>query len=94
MQLDYMKHIFNNQLPMHWWWSISPRDYVGSDYYCEAALDHPLLFSTLLAHCGMEKIVADLNMHAVIPQTSHGSARSFLSQLLTTWSSASVGINL
>ena len=45
-----------------------------------------------VTHCGMDKIVVDLSVHAVIHQTSLGSARSFLSQLLTTWSSASVGM--
>ena len=39
------------------------------------------LFSTLMTHCGMDKIVADLSAHDVIPQTSRGSARNFLSQL-------------
>ena len=42
------------------------------------------LFSTLMTHCGMDKIAMDLSVHAVIHQTSHGSARCFLSQLLTT----------
>ena len=52
------------------------------------------MLSTLMTHCGMDKIVVDLRAHAVIPQTSRGSARSFLSQLLMTWRFASVGINL
>ena len=53
-----------------------------------------LLFSTLMTHCGMDKIVVELSVHAVIPQTSHGSTRSFLSQLQMTWSFVSVEINL
>ena len=53
-----------------------------------------LLGSTLMTHCGMDKIVVDLSEHVVIPQTSHVSVRSFLKQLLTTWSFESVGINL
>ena len=53
-----------------------------------------LLFSTIMAHCGMDKIAMDLSVHAVILQTSRGSARSFLSQLLMIWSSVSVGSNL
>ena len=40
----------------------------------------------------MDKVVVDLNIHAVILQVSRGSARNFLSQLMTTWSFASVGI--
>ena len=52
-----------------------------------------LLFSTLMTHCGMDKIAMDLSVHAVILQISHGSARSFLGQLLTIWNSVSVGIN-
>ena len=50
--------------------------------------------STLTTHCGMDKTVVDLSVPAVITQTSHGSARSFLRQLQMTWSSVSVGINL
>ena len=42
-----------------------------------------LLFSQM-THCGMDKIAMILNVHAVILQISHGSARRFLSQLLTT----------
>ena len=72
----------------------SPPSFVGSDYYCEAALSGTLLFSTLMTHCGMDKIAMDLSVHAVILQTSRGSARTFLSQLLMIWSSVSVGINL
>ena len=52
------------------------------------------LFSTLMTHCGMDKIAVDLSVHAVILQTFRGSARTFLSQLLMTWSFASVGMNL
>ena len=63
----------------------SPPAFVGSDYYCESALNgppwHPL-FSTLLIHCGMDNIVMDLSVHAVVLQTSRGSARSFLGQVL------------
>ena len=53
-----------------------------------------LLFSTLMTHCGMDKIATDLSVHAVILQTSHGSARSFLSRLLMIWSSACVVMSL
>ena len=53
-----------------------------------------LLGSTLMTLYGMDKIVVDLSEHVVIHQTFCGSVRSFLSQLLTTWSFASVGINL
>ena len=53
-----------------------------------------LLFSTIMTHCGMDKIVMDLSVHAVILQTSRGSARSFLSQLLMTWNSVSVWMSL
>ena len=45
---------------------------------------HTVMSSTMNTHCGMDKIVKDLSVHAVIPQTSRGSARNFLSQLLTT----------
>ena len=51
-----------------------------------------LLGSTLMTDCGMDKIVVDWSVPAVILQTSHGSARSFLSQLLMTCRFASVGI--
>ena len=47
-----------------------------------------------MTHCGMDKIAMDVSTHAVIPQTSHGSARSFLSQLLITWRFVSVGMSL
>ena len=61
----------------------------------ELALLHGnLLFFILKTHCGMDKIVVDLSEHVVIFQTFRGSARSFLSQLLTTWSFASVAIIL
>ena len=52
-----------------------------------------VLFSTLMIHCGMDRTV-DMKVHAVIPQTSHGFARSFLNQLMTLWSFVSVGIIL
>ena len=52
-----------------------------------------LLGSTLITHYEMDKIVVDLSIHPVIHQTFCGSVRSFLSQLLTTWNFASVGIN-
>ena len=54
-------------------------------------LGYPLR-STLMTCCGMDKVVTDLRAHAVISQTSRGSARSFLSQLLMNWRFASVGI--
>ena len=47
----------------------------------ELTLVHGLI---LMTHCGMDKIAMDLSVPAVIPQTSRGSARSFLSQLLMT----------
>ena len=53
-----------------------------------------LFFSTPTTHYGMDKTAVDLSVPVVITQTSHGSARSFLSQLQMTWSSASVEINL
>ena len=52
-----------------------------------------VIFSTLMIHCGMDR-TADMKVHAVIPQASHGFARSFLNQLMTPWSFASVGIFL
>ena len=66
--------------------------FVGSDYYCEAALDCPPWEPPVLY--SMDKIAMDLRAHAVIPQTSRGSARSFLSQLLTIWRFVSVGMSL
>ena len=57
-------------------------------------LRRTLLFSTIMTHCGIDKIALDLNVHAVILQTSHGFARTFLSQLLMTWSFVSVGMSL
>ena len=60
----------------------------------DLTLIHGVTFSTLMTHCGMDKIVVDLSIHAVITQTFPGSARNFLSQLQMTWSSASVGIKL
>ena len=50
--------------------------------------------STLTTHCGMDMTAVDLSVPVVITQTSHGSARSFLSQLQMTWSFVSVEINL
>ena len=38
-----------------------------------------LLFSTLMTYFGMDKIVVELSVHAVILQTFRGSAKSFLS---------------
>ena len=55
---------------------------------------HGGLLSTLITHCGMDEIAMDLRAHAVIHQTSHGSARSFLNQLLTTWRFVPVGMSL
>ena len=52
-----------------------------------------LLLSILMIHCGMDEIAMYLGVHAVIPQTSHGSARSFLSQLFggsCLWRSISI----
>ena len=73
-----------------------PPAFVGSDYYCESGVNPgPTdLVVTLTTHCGMDKIAMDLSVHAVIPQASHGSARCFLSQLLTTWSFTSVGMRI
>ena len=45
-----------------------------------------LLFSTIMTHCGMDKIVMNLRVHAVILQIFHGPAKSFLNQLLRIWS--------
>ena len=42
----------------------------------ELTLAHGIMFSTLMTHCGMGKVVMDLGIHAVIPQTSRGSARA------------------
>ena len=67
--------------------------FVGSDYYCESGVNRPM-FSTLMIHCGMDKVVVDLNVHALILQTFHGSARCFLSQLLMTWRFAFVGMSI
>ena len=53
-----------------------------------------LLGSTLTTHCGMDKIVVDVSIPAVIPQISRGSAINFLSRLLMTWRFASVQIKL
>ena len=50
-----------------------------------------VIFFTLMIHCGMDR-TADMKVHAVIPQASHGFARSFLNQLMTPWSFESVGI--
>ena len=36
---------------------------------------HGFLWSTLMTRCGMDKVVMDLSVHAVILQTSLGSAR-------------------
>ena len=58
----------------------------------QLTLVHGILLSTLMTHCGMDKVVVDLSVPAVILQTSRGSARSFLSQLLMTWRFASVGM--
>ena len=60
----------------------------------DSTLIHGITFSTLMTHCGMDKTAVDLSVPAVIPQTSRGSTKIFLSQLQMTWSSASVGINL
>ena len=72
-----------------------PPAFVGSDYYCESGLSaHGVIFSTLMTHCGMDKIAMDMRLHAVILQISLGSVGNFLSQLLTTWSFASVETHL
>ena len=55
---------------------------------------HGFLWSTLMIHCGMDKVVMDLSVHAVIFQTCLGSAGNFLSQLLMTWRFASVVMEL
>ena len=71
--------------------------FVGSGYYNmrqHFIFPYTVMSSTMNTHCGMGKIVVDLNVHAVILQTFRGSARNFLSQLLTTWSSASVGMRV
>ena len=70
-----------------------PPAFVGSVSQ-DSTFIHGITFSTLMTHCGMDKIVIDLSVHAVIPQTSRGSARTFLSQLLTTWRFVSVQIKL
>ena len=58
--------------------------------------DTPILRMVLplMTHCGMDKIAVELSVHAVTPQTSHGSVRSFLSQLLMTWSAVFVGMSV
>ena len=94
MQLGYLKTTHNiHQAPVHALvvedlllnlWALTTT--VSQDL---TLLHGNLLLFILIIHCGMEKIVVDLRAHAVILQTSRGSARNFLSQLLTTWSFAS-----
>ena len=95
MQLEYMKTIMN-RLPVHavvvdnlllTLWTLTTT--VSQEL---VLVDGNMVFSTLVTHCGMDKVVMDLRGHAVILQTSRGSAKSFLSQLLMTWKFASVGM--
>ena len=96
MQLDYMKIL--EHLPAH---ALVMENLLLLSWALTTTVSQDLtvlhgnpLFSTLMIHCGMDKIAMNSRAHAVIPQTSHGFARSFLSQLLTTWRFVSVGMSL
>ena len=97
LQLEYMKPLVDTMHACLCIGGPSPPSFVGSDYYCESgnSADNPLpiVYSndTLWDDEGH---VMDLRVHAVIHQTSRGSARSFVSQLLTTWSYGSVGMRI